>query len=174
VAGARQKAVQADADRTVQLTRAALREGRSPIRHRTAPPGTSGSCSRAIRAMLPWRMRAESFGKLLERARAAMLAGKSGDADLALAKRWGADPKEVLAVQQSPLRSPGDPTRRARPEPQAPASPVTGLPAVGADAAHRRQCVILEFTVDVSGEPRDIHVWKRRPPECSTRRPSMP
>jgi len=29
-----------------------------------------------------------------------MLAGKSGDADLAQAKRWGADPKDVLAVQQ--------------------------------------------------------------------------
>jgi hypothetical protein len=50
----------------------------------------------------------ELSAKLLERARAGAAAGKPVDADLALARRFGADPKELAAVQQlaSAPRSP--------------------------------------------------------------------
>ena len=42
--------------------------------------------------------------KLIERARASAQAGKDGaqvDTDLTQAKRWGADPKDIQAVQQA-------------------------------------------------------------------------
>src|SRR5207253_2345829 len=63
---------------------------------------SSASTHRAVHdlsAALPDLGR-ELAARLLERARAAVLAGKSADADLAQAKRWGADPKDVQAVQQ--------------------------------------------------------------------------
>ena len=69
----------------------------------------------------------EFTGKLLERARAAVALGKPADADIALAKRFGADPKDIIAVQQAAERAQsagrhrsGDPRR----EPEAPALPV--------------------------------------------------
>jgi len=165
VAGARQKAVQADADRAVQLTRTALREGRltDPAQDSAAWYLGQLQSSDPGNAALADASR-ELSGKLLERARAAVLAGKSGDADLALAKRWGADPKEVLAVQQlAPPKSRG-------PDTAALASSLTRLRAPSPDypvsALTQRLAgsVTLEFTVNTSGEPRDIHVVEATPP----------
>ncbi|TLY89089.1 MAG: energy transducer TonB [Gammaproteobacteria bacterium] len=106
----------------------------------------------------------ELAGKLLERARAAVLAGKSGDADLAQAKRFGADPKEALAVQQlTPAKSKG-------PDTAALASRLTRLRGASPDypapalTQHLAGSVVLEFTVDTSGETRDIHVVEATPP----------
>jgi TonB family protein len=165
VAGARQKAVQADADRTVQLTRAALHEGRltDPAQDSAAWYLGQLQSSDPGNAALADAGR-ELSGKLLERARAAVLAGKSGDADLALAKRWGADPKEVLAVQQlaSPKSRGADAAalapslkRLRAPSPDYPVSALTQRLAGS---------VTLEFTVNTSGEPRDIHVVEATPP----------
>jgi len=165
VTGARQKAVQADAERTLQLTRAALRDGRltDPAQDsatwylgqlQSSDPGNAAVADASR----------ELAGKLLERARAAVLAGKSGDADLAQAKRWGADPKEVLAVQQlTPPKSKGPDTaalasrlKRLRgPSPDYPAAALT---------QHLAGSVVLEYTVDTSGETRDIHVVEATPP----------
>jgi len=165
VAGARQKAVQADADRAVQLTRAALREGRltDPAQDSAAWYLGQLQSSDPGNAALADAGR-ELSGRLLERARAAVLAGKSGDADLALAKRWGADPKEVLAVQQlAPPKSRGPDAaalatslkRLRAPSPDYPVSALTQRLAGS---------VTLEFTVNTSGEPRDIHVVEATPP----------
>jgi TonB family protein len=163
--GARQKAVQAETDRTLQLTRAALRDGRltDPAQDSAAwylgqlQSGDPGN------AALPDASR-ELSGKLLERARAAVLAGKSGDADLAQAKRWGADPKDVLAVQQLAV------PKSKGPDPASIASSLKRLrapsPEYPATALAQRMAgsVTLEYTVDSSGETRDIHVVEATPP----------
>src|SRR5262249_4076633 len=105
--------------------------------------------------------------KLLDRARTSVLAGKSPDADLALARRWGADPKDVGAVQQ--LQS----APKAKGAPIDPATLAASLkrtrvvqPDYPANALqqHISGNVVLEYTVDVHGGPRDIHVVEATPP----------
>jgi periplasmic protein TonB len=107
----------------------------------------------------------ELGAKLLDRARASIAAGKSADADLALARRWGADPKDLAAVQnQASPRTPAtlDPNtlaaglkRLRSPPPEYPDSAL---------AQHVAGSVTLQFTVDVNGEPRDVHVIEATPP----------
>jgi TonB family protein len=163
--GARQKAVQAESDRALQLTRAALRDGRltDPAQDSAAWYLGQLQSGDPANAALPDASR-ELSGKLLERARAALLAGKSGDADLAQAKRWGADPKDVLAVQQ--LAAP----KSKGPDPAALASSLKRLRAPPPDypktalAQHITGNVTVEFTVDTSGAPRDVHVIETQPP----------
>ncbi|TLY94201.1 MAG: energy transducer TonB [Gammaproteobacteria bacterium] len=165
VSGARQKAVQADAERMLQLTRAALRDGRltDPAQDSAAWYLGQLQSSDPANAAVADASR-ELAGKLLERARAAVFAGKSGDADLAQAKRFGADPKEALAVQQlTPAKSKG-------PDTAALASRLTRLRGASPDypapalTQHLSGSVVLEFTVDTSGETRDIHVVEATPP----------
>ena len=163
--GARQKAVQAETDRALQLTRAALRDGRltDPAQDSAAWYLGQLQSSDPANAALPDASR-ELSGKLLERARAALLAGKSGDADLAQAKRWGADPKDVLAVQQlaAPKSKGPDPASLAsslkRLRTPSPEYPATAL------AQRLAGSVTLEYTVDTSGETRDVHVVEATPP----------
>jgi len=163
--GARQKAVQAETDRALQLTRAALRDGRltDPAQDSAAWYLGQLQSSDPANAALPDASR-ELSGKLLERARAAVLAGKSGDADLAHAKRWGADPKDVLAVQQ--LAAP----KSKGPDSASLASSLKRLRAPSPDypatalAQRIAGSVTLEYTVDTSGETRDIHVVEATPP----------
>jgi TonB family protein len=103
-------------------------------------------------------------GKLLERARAAVLAGKSADADLAAARRFGADAAGISAVQQlqnqpkaaaintAALASQLKQTRATNPDyPQnALLKQITGS-------------VVVSFTVDTSGVTRDVHVVESTP-----------
>jgi len=164
--GARQKAAQAEAERALQLMRVALRDGRltDPAQESAAWYLGQLQSSDPGNAALPDVSR-ELSGKLLERARAAVLAGKSGDADLALAKRWGADPKDVLAVQQlaaanskgldHPAALAASLKRLRAPSPEYPAAAVAQR-LVGS--------VTLEYTVDTSGETRDVHVVEATPP----------
>ena len=166
LAGARQKAAQAEADRALQLTRVALRDGRltDPAQESAAWYLGQLQSSDPGNAALPDVSR-ELSGKLLERARAAVLAGKSGDADLALAKRWGADPKDVLVVQQlaaansrgleRPAALAASLKRLRAPSPEYPATAMTQRIAGS---------VTLEYTVDTGGEPRDVHVVEATPP----------
>src|SRR5262249_57067126 len=88
------------------------------------------------------------------------------DADLAQARRWGADPKDVSAVQQlQPPKAKGaalDPAalaanlkRLRAPSPEYPP---------GAISQHISGSVTLEYTVDTHGEPRDLHVVEATPP----------
>jgi TonB family protein len=165
LAGARQKAVQADADRTLRLVRTALRDGRltDPAQESAAAYLSQLQSSDPGNAALP-ELGRELAAKLLERARAAVLAGKSGDADFAQAKRWGADPKDVQAVQQlaAPTAKAVDTAslvaslKRLRVSP--PDYPPTAL------AQRITGNVMLEFTVSTSGEPRDVHVIEATPP----------
>jgi TonB family protein len=103
--------------------------------------------------------------RLLERARVAVLAGKSGDADIAAARHWGADAASLNAVQQLQNQASAAPvintaalaaklkqTRSAAPEypPRALSSQISGS-------------VLLTYTVDTSGVPRDVHVIEATP-----------
>lgn len=167
MAGARQKAAQAENDRLAQLARERLRDGRltDPAQDSAAYYLTQLQAADAGSAALADTSR-ELAGKLLERARSTVLAGKSADADLAQARRWGADPRELAAVQQlQALKS----TSAAKD----PATLAAGLKRVrvatpdyppSAMAQHISGSVTLEYTVDIRGEPRDIHVVEATPP----------
>jgi TonB family protein len=165
VAAARQKAAQADSERMLQAARERLRDGRltDPAQDSAAYYLTQLQSSDPGNAALADAGRALA-ARLIERARAAVLAGKPADADLALAKRWGADPKDLAAVQQlqpPPPQAAVDPAtlaanlKRVRSAP--PDYPPTAL------AQHVSGSVMLEFTVNVRGETRDIHVLESLP-----------
>lgn len=165
LAGARQKVMQADADRTLRLARAALRDGRltDPAQESAASYLSQLQSSDPGNAALP-ELGRELAAKLLERARAAVLAGKSGDADLAHAKRWGADPKDVQAVQQlaAPTARAVDTASLAASLKRLRVSPPDYPPTALAQRITGN--VMLEFTVSTSGEPRDVHVIEATPP----------
>jgi TonB family protein len=167
VASARQKATQAESDRLLQLARQRLRDGRL-----TDPPQDSAAgYLTQLQASDPANVSLADTGRdlakaLLVRARATVVGGKAGDADLAQATRWGADPKEVAAVQQlQPAAAPGAleaatliaGLKRLRSAPP-------DYPA-GALAQHISGVVTLEYRVDAGGETRDIHVVEATPPQ---------
>ena len=167
LAGARQKALQADNDRLAQLARDRLRDGRltDPAQDSAAWYLTQLQAADAGSVALADASR-ELAGKLLERARATVLAGRPADADLAQARRWGADSKDIAAVQQ--LQAP-----KSRGASVDPASLLANLKRVraitpdyppGAMAQHMTGSVTLEYTVDTRGEPRDLHVVEATPP----------
>jgi protein TonB len=167
MASSRQKTLQADNDHLAQLARDRLRDGRltDPAQDSAAWYLTQLQAVDAGSAALADASR-DLAGKLLERARSAVLAGRSADADLAQARRWGADPRDLAAVQQ--LQAP-----RSRGAAIDPAALVANLKRVRAappeypQAAMAQQIagsVTLEYTVDIRGEPRDIHVVEATPP----------
>jgi TonB family protein len=167
VAGARQKATQAESERLVQTARERLRDGRL-----TDPPQDSAAYYLTqAQSTDPAATSVADAGRelaqqLLARARAAIGAGKSADADIALAKRWGADPQELLAVQQ--LQS--QPKAGAATDLAALAANLKRVRATPPDypqsALNKRitGSVTLEYTVDTHGEPRDVHVIEASPP----------
>ena len=167
MAGARQKAAQAENERLAQLARERLRDGRltDPAQDSAAYYLTQLQAVDAGSAALADTGR-ELAGKLLDRARSAVLAGKSADADLAQARRWGADPRELAAVQQ--LQAPK--SSGAAKDPAALAASLKRLrvatPDYPASALAQRisGSVTLEYTVDTRGDPRDIHVVEATPP----------
>ena len=101
LASNRQKAAQADTDRGLQLMHDRMRDGRltdpaqdSAIFYLTQLQASDASNVAVVEAGH------ELAAKLLERARASASAGKPADADLAAARRLGADPQGLAAVQQ--------------------------------------------------------------------------
>jgi len=168
MAGARAKAAQAESERLAQLARERMRDGRltDPAQDSAAGYLTQLQMADAGSTALADASH-ELAGKLLERARGAVLAGKSADADLAQARRWGADAKDIAAVQQlqAAPKSKGstlDPATLAanlkRTRSTAPDYPQSAV------AQHISGSVTLEYTVDIHGDPRDIHVIEATPP----------
>jgi TonB family protein len=178
---ARQKAMNAETDRLAGAARDRIRDGRltDPAQDSAAfyinqLQGTDPNNA----AIGP--LSHDLAGKLVERARASAQAGKGGgvvDSDLNLAKRWGADPKDVLAVQQiQNAPKTGSSAAAAR---SAAASGVN--PASLAASLHRTRyvppefpskalsqrvsgAVTVEYTVDSNGDPRDVRVIEATPP----------
>ena len=98
------------------------------------------------------------------------------DADLTQAKRWGADPKDILAVQaiqNAPKAPQTAAVRAAAASGINPASLAASLkrtryvpPEFPSKALSQRLngAVTVEYTVDASGDPRDVRVIEATPP----------
>ena len=180
LASARQKAINTESERVSQLIRDRLRDGRltDPAQDSAAYyigqlQGTDpnnqniGQLSRDL------------AGKLVDRARTSAQTGKGGgvvDADLTQAKRWGADPKDILAVQaiqNAPKAPQTAAVRAAAASGINPASLAASLkrtryvpPEFPSKALSQRLngAVTVEYTVDASGDPRDVRVIEATPP----------
>ena len=167
VAGARAKATQAESERLVQTARERMRDGRltEPTQDCAAYFLTQAQSTDPANASVADAGH-ELAEQLLARARAAIGSGKPADADIALARRWGADPQALLAVQQL----------QAQPK----AATATDTAALAASLKRVRATppdypqsaltqrisgsVTLEYTVDTHGETRDVHVVEASPP----------
>ncbi len=167
LASSRQKASQAESERLTQNFRDRLGSGAltDPAQDSAAYYLAQLQTSSPNDPALAQGSR-DLAGKLLERARTSILAGKSGDADLATARRFGADAASVSAVQQL-----------TQPKAQAPAISTAALasklkqtrsasPEYPDDALRRRisGSVLLTYTVDTKGMTRDVHVIEATPP----------
>jgi TonB family protein len=167
LAGAQQKAAQAENERLLQQARERLKDGRltDPAQDSAAFLLTQVQSAEPQNAVLA-ALSHDLAQQLVQRARTSVLAGKSGDADLALARRWGADAKELAAVQQLQPQGKGksavDLAALAASLKRLRATP----PDYPRDALNRKitGSVTLEFTVDGRGETRDIHVIEAAPP----------
>jgi TonB family protein len=117
--------------------------------------------------------------KLLDRARQSELAGKPAlaDPDLLQAKRWGADPKDILAAQNTvPMPKPatsGSSHGPAAASGLTPSQLAQNLkrtkyvpPEFPAKALSQRVSgsVTIEYIVDTNGDPRDVRVVEATPP----------
>jgi protein TonB len=166
LAGAQAKAARAEGDRFAQLARERVRDGRltDPSQDSAAYYLTQLQAADPDNsALLP--VSHDLAGKLLERARASLQSGKSADQDLAAARRFGADPKDVQAAQQS----------AAAPKRGSAVDPATlsgSLKAVKTEPPEYPQSalskglagsVLLSFTVDAKGNTRDVQVLQSTP-----------
>ena len=184
---AKQKAAAAEAERIATLARDRIREGKltDPANDSAAYYLTALQTADANHAYVAAGSR-ELATKLLDRASSAAREGKSAqsDADLNQARRWGADPKDITAIQQAAAaRNRGTPTRPAAagaPSSSAAANAGSAAPADPASKLKRTRkvdpeyperalaqkitgAVTLEFTVNTKGEPEDVHVVSAEP-----------
>ena len=174
----RQKAMQAEADRLVETARDRIRDGRltDPEQDSAAYYLTQLQAADPTSPALTQTSR-DLAAKLLDRAKASALAGKTTlvDSDLTQAKRWGADPKDILAVQQTPpVAKPA-----AGPSGSVAAAALT-LAQLTAKLKRARYVqpefperaltqriggsVIVEFIVDTKGNTRDVRIVEATPP----------
>lgn len=175
LASARQKAISAESDRVAQLVRDRMRDGRlsdpandSAVYYLYQLQATDANNPVAA------QLSKDLASKFVERARAAAQTGKGGtvDGDLTFAKRFGADPKDVAAVQA--INTPKTPAGRSA---QAAGVSVQSLAASlkrtrytppefpnKALSQHLSGAVTVEYTVDTNGETRDVRVIEATPP----------
>jgi TonB family protein len=181
LSNARQKAINAESDRLSQLARDRIRDGRltDPLQDSAAYYINQLQGTDANNAAIG-PLSHDLAAKLVERARASAQTGKGGgvvDNDLNLAKRWGADPKDILAVQQiQNTPKAGGASAAARSAAAAgvsPASLAASLkrtryvpPEFPSKALSQRVsgAVTVEYTVDASGDTRDVRVIEATPP----------
>jgi TonB family protein len=173
---ARQKAISTESDRLAGLARDRTRDGRltDPAQDSAAFYVGQLQATDATNAAIPQLSR-DLATKLLDRARISAQTGKSAlvDADLTQAKRWGADPKDVLSVQQI-LNAPKGTSLGSRVAGgMNPASLAATLKRTRyippefpskALSQHVGGAVTVEYTVDANGDPRDVRVIEATPP----------
>jgi TonB family protein len=183
---AKQKAAAAENDRLASLARDRIRDGKltEPANDNAAYYLTSLQTADANHSYFATGSR-DLVAKLLDRANAAARDGKSPEADLTQARRWGADANSIAAIQQAAAaRNRAAPTRAATGAQNSPAA--TAANAAGSanvDPASRLKrtrkvdpeyperaltqkitgSVTLEFTVNAKGEPEDVHVVSAEP-----------
>jgi protein TonB len=179
VSSAKQKAAAAEAERLAGLTRDRIKEGKltEPANDSAAYYLAALQTSDANNAYVAAGSR-ELATKLLDRASAAARDGKAAqsDADLTQARRWGADPKDIQAIQQAAAARKSAPTRAGAgaqaggsSAPPDLASKLKRIRKVDPEyperalAQHITGSVTLEFTVSVKGEPQDVRVVGSEP-----------
>jgi len=167
---ARQHAQAAESERLTQLVRDRIREGRlaepaqDSASYYLAQLADGSGDSAAVSPLSH-----DLANHLVERAIVAAGAGQiaQADSDLALAKRWGADPQTLQAVQQMGASKSGTATAGAQVpagfKPKRTRYVAPEYPEKALDQ-HLQGSVTLEFTVDVKGQPRDAHVIESNPP----------
>jgi len=165
LASAQSKAVHAEGDRLAQLARDRLHDGRltDPAQDSAAYYLTQLQSADPDNAALA-AARADLAKQLLDRAHASVQAGRNAEQDLAAARRFGADPKDIQAAQQSaaPKAASVDPAKLA-----ASLKPVKTVPPEYPQSALTRGIagsVLLSFTVDARGDTRDVQVLQSTPP----------
>ena len=149
---AKQKAAAAEAERIATLARDRIREGKltDPANDSAAYYLTALQTADANHAYVATGSR-ELATKLLDRASSAAREGKGAqsDADLNQARRWGADPKDITAIQQAAAaRNRGAPTRPAAggaPSNSAAANAGSAAPADPASKLKRTRKVDPEY-----------------------------
>ena len=173
VQNAKQKAAAAEAERYAGLARERIRDGRltdpandSAMYYLTQVNSSDPTGSTAT------GVSRELSGKLLERAGAAARDGRTAqvDADLAAARRLGADPAEIGAIKTIVSTRSSTAAIVPRPQPQQ-GNKLKRLryapPEYPSKAFQQKLTgsVTVEFVVDVNGEPRDARVVDADPPE---------
>jgi protein TonB len=175
----RQKAAAAETERVSQLARDRIREGKltDPAQDSAAfYVGQLQTSDPSNAAVAP--LSKDLSGKLLDRARSmAREPSKAAlvEADLTQAKRWGADARDITAVQQ--LQSSARSASASATRSAAPATNVQSLASqlkrtryvapeypAGALSSKLSGVVTIEFTVGTNGEPRDVRVTDASPP----------
>jgi periplasmic protein TonB len=165
LAGAQAKAARAEGDRLAQLARERVRDGRltDPAQDSAAYYLTQLQSADPDNASLAAVSRDLAKG-LLERARAAVQGGRSADQDLAQARRFGADARDIQAVQQlgaGKAAAKVDPATLA-----ASLKPVKSVPPEYPQSALAKGVagsVLLSFTVDAKGNTSDVQVLQSTP-----------
>lgn len=182
LAAVKQKAAAAEADRLVGLARDRLKDGRlvEPANDSAAYYMTALQNADSDNAFLASGGR-ELATKLLDRASTAGREGKTAqmEADLTQARKWGADAKDVQAIQQAAAVRKAAPTRGAGPAPSA-ASSGSAAPADKPIRLKRTRSqepeyperalaqkisgqVTVEFQVTTKGETLDVRVVASEP-----------
>ena len=164
IAAGRAKAAQAEGERLAQLARERVRDGRltDPAQDSAAWYLTQLQSTDPQNAALG-AVSHDLAKLLLERARATLQAGKNADADIAAARRFGADPRDVQAVQQA-----GAP-RAGAVDPATLAAGLKAVKTVPPDYPQKALAegvsgsVLLTFTVDARGATRDVQVLQSTP-----------
>jgi TonB family protein len=184
VTAAKQKAAAAEADRLVGLARDRLKEGRliEPANDSAAYYISALQTSDANNAFVASGSR-ELATKLLDRASTAAREGKTAqmESDLTQARKWGADQKDVTAVQQAAATRRTTPTRAAGPAPSAASAAGSATPPAEKTIKLKRTrsqdpeyperalaqkisgAVTVEFIVGTKGETLDVRVVASEP-----------
>ncbi|HEX4619688.1 MAG TPA: energy transducer TonB, partial [Steroidobacteraceae bacterium] len=164
LAGAQAKAARTEGDRFAQLARERVRDGRltDPAQDSATYYVTQLQSADPENAAVAALSR-DLAARLLDRARASAQAGKSADQDLTAARRFGADARDVQAVQQLSAKSAAnvDPATLA-----ANLKPVKTVPPEYPQSALAKGIagsVLLSFTVDTKGNTRDVQVVQSTP-----------
>lgn len=181
VSAAKQKAAAAEADRLVSAARERIREGKlsEPANDSAVYYLTALQTADSDNSYLAAGKR-DLVAKLLDRASTAARDGKNPEADLTLARRWGADANAIAAVQQtaaarnraSPTRAPASQNSATAKSGSADADPASKLKRIRTVAPEYPEraltqkitgSVTVEFVVDKKGDTRDVHVVSAEP-----------
>jgi TonB family protein len=175
LASAKQRAAAAEADRLANLAKDRMKEGKltEPANDSAAFYLSALQSADANNSYVASGSR-ELATKLLDRASGFGRDGKSAqmEADLTQARRWGADPKDIQAVQQASA------SRKSATKPATAASSISPQdlqarlkrvrytqPEYPERALSQKisGVVTVEFTVSTEGEPLDVHVVSAEP-----------